>query len=647
MGRRADVVEEYVMRIAAMRQWARPWIVLGALWLTMGTAAGQNRAPVTAENVFPDTTKLFVSIPDPSLYRTKWQQTELAKLFDDPAMEAFGQDLRRQLDEKLTQTARRLGLTLSDLDGVAGGEVAFGLIRSSPEKPLSVAVLVNVSGKQERVAALQQKVRQELLARRGQEQAETRDGYTWQKWTFPPTRDNPAPAPALFARHGDWLVAGDHAETILAMLQRLDGRGNDVLAKLPAYRQVMARTGQGSVKTVHLRWFVVPLELAQAIKDAQRQQERGRDKVRILREQGFDCLQGVGGVLEWASGEMDSRYEVYVYAPQNARVLAARMLSFPTTPPLVVPPWASADASGFLMANWNMAQAFEASKTLVDSLAGSEVFEDALRDIELDPNGLRVNIRKEFIAYLGTRVYILTRHSKPITPQSEQRLMAFELTDPQRVAATLARSLPRDPNVKIRKFGNQTVWEIVRKQNVAQARGQGFQGFRRDQTPDNPNSRMLFKNGAMAVGFGYLFVASDVDFLGDFLVNAQTRQKLTDSSGYQLVENALRPLGAVDQECARYYVHLAEALETDYELFRLGKMVDSETLLGQLLNYFLAPDEEGLKRKPLLDGSKLPEFSKIRQHLYYGGFRVFADPEGWRIAGGLLARDQRRAARHE
>lgn len=612
-----------------------------------GAVFAQSTARTPADHVFPDSTKIFVSIPDPATYRSLWRQTELGKLFRDRVMEAFAEDLRRQLDEKLTQTSKRLGLRLADLDGIAGGELAFGLVRLPQESRFALALLVDISGRDEQVHQLQQKVRQELVARGGQEQEESRQGYTLRIWTFSPTRDNPSPSPVIFCRHGSWLVAGDHLETVLAMLRRLDGRQDDVLARLPAYRRVMERTTR-AVEAVHLRWFVVPLDLAQAIRDAQRERERGRDKIEILRKQGFDCLQGVGGVLQLASGAFDSRYEIYVYAPQEARVLAARMLDFPTQPKLTVPTWATADASGFLMANWQMRQAFEASKTLVDSLAGSEVFEDALRDIELDPNGLRVNLRKEFIAYLGTRVYMLTRHSRPITPQSEQRLIAFELTDAQRVLQTMTRALPRDPSVKVRQFGDYTAWEIIRKENIAQARPQGFQGFRRDvAAPERGTNRALFKNGAMAVAYGSLFVANDVEFLGEFLLSAPNQPKLADATGYQLMEVALSPLGQPEQECCRYYVYLAEALETDYELFRSGKMVESETLLGQMLNYFLAPDEEGLKRKPLLDGSKLPPFERIKQYLPHGGFRMFVEPDGWRIAGGLLARDQRRSARHE
>ncbi len=627
--------------VLRMRSW---WLI--GLWSVSVPLLAQ--APPPAEDLFPDSTRLFVSIPDPALYRSRWQQTELGKLFRDPLMKPFAEDLRRQLDAKIAQTSTRLGLRWQDLEGVAGGEMAFGLVLLPDETRPALALAAKLSNDTKHWEALQQKIRQELIGRGGQERIEQPASYQLHIWSFPPSRDNPQPAPAVFAQHRGWLIASDHQQVALGFLRRLDGEGNDVLANWPDYRTVMERARRGAVRQAHLRWFLVPLDVAQSLRDAQTTRERGRDKIRILREQGFASIRAVGGLLELGTEGFDSLYEIYVYAPAQERILAARMLQFPTEPRLAVPTWVPAQVSGFLMANWQMREAFEASKTLIDAMAGSEVFEDALRDIEVDPNGLRINLRREFIAYLGTRVYMLTRNSEPVTPQSEQRLIAVELTEPARVEATLTRALPRDPNVKIRKYGSYTVWEIIRKENLQQTRPQGFQGFRRDQTTSGPTSdRQLFKNGAMAVAFGYLFCATDVDFLGKFLTTAREQAPLSEATGFRAVEAALSPLGNASDECCRYYVYLGDALKTDYELFRTGKMVDSETLLGQLLNYFLAPDEEGLKRKPLLDGSKLPEFSKIRQYLQHGGFRVFAEPDGWRIVGGLVSRQERRAARQE
>src|SRR5690606_38630506 len=125
-------------------------------------------------------------------------------------------------------------------------------------------------------------------------------------------------------------------------------------------------------------------------------------------------------------GTNDFVHHAFVYAPQADRVLAARMLEFPNSAKLDVPNWAIGSLASLLVFNWEMEQAFDASETLVNALAGSPVFQDALRDIEIDPNGLQVNIRREIIAHLGKRVVMATQSAKPIGPQSEKYLIAFE-----------------------------------------------------------------------------------------------------------------------------------------------------------------------------------------------------------------------------
>ncbi|MBM4000620.1 MAG: hypothetical protein FJ297_13975 [Planctomycetes bacterium] len=636
-----------------IRSTARPacrsaWLL--ALALACAPIASAQTPRLTGDQIVPDSAKAFVSVPQPSVFREAWKQTEMGRLFHDPVMDAFTKDLRRQIEERVAQTSARLGLKLNDLEGVASGEMAFALLQPEPRSRFAIAVLADVAGRDRQVTELQAKVREQMAGRGGKSKNESVEGYAFTVWTFPPTEENPSATTAYFCRHADWYVAGDHLPTLTGMLNRIDGRGNDVLAKSAAYRAVMAQSHSTVKGPLHARWFIEPFGFAESIREANLERERGRDKIKIVKEQGFGAIEGLGGVLSFGGDPFEATYHVHVYAPTDARVLAARMLDFPSEPKLAMPDWAPAGSAALLMANWNMRGAFEASKTLVDALSGSEVFEDALTDIHKDPNGLRVNLRDEIIAHLGTRVYVMTQHGKPITTQSEQRLIAFELTDAAKVEATMARALPRDPNVKQRKFGPFVVWEVLRKENVRQgATPGGFQGFRHNKgepAAADPKNRPLFKNGAMAVAFGYAFQATDVEFLGKFLVGAANQAKLANDPDYQLVDAAILKLVPAQGEVMRHFVRTDMAIETDYELFRQGKMVDNESLLGQLLNHFLAPDEEGLKRKALIDGSKLPPFAQVRQYFQPGGARVIGTSDGWRIVGGLLARDQRRAARN-
>src|SRR5262245_55387186 len=88
-----------------------------ACGLVVGSVAfGQDDGPrPQCEELMPDTSKLFVSVSDPSDFRVLWRSTEMGKMFNDQAMEPFGKDLRKQIDDKLAQTNSRLGLKFTDI----------------------------------------------------------------------------------------------------------------------------------------------------------------------------------------------------------------------------------------------------------------------------------------------------------------------------------------------------------------------------------------------------------------------------------------------------------------------------------------------------------------------------------------------------
>jgi hypothetical protein len=624
------------------------WLFLAGLSILLAgrSALAQNAQRLRGDQIISDSAKAFVSVPDPAHFRAVWRNTELGKMFHDPAMDEFGEDLRRQIDEKLSQTDVRLGLRLSDLEGVAGGEVAFAMVRPDADGPYAISLLADVTGRQKQVNELTEKVRAELKLRNGQSKQVTLAGHDVTVWTFPPTMENPVERSAYFCRHQDWYLSSDHEGELVGMLQRIDGQGNDVLAKSPAYATVMQRCQEAAgTSDCELRWFLEPFGLTESIRESQVKRERGRDRVRVLREQGFDVIQGIGGTMLVGQHQCDAVYHTFIHAPQDQLRLAAQMLRFPSEPRPQLPPWAQRDFSTFLAGNWRMKEAFEASKTLVDGLAGSEVFEQVLRDIAVDQNGLQVDLRKEFVAFLGQRVFVATQHEVPITPQSEQLLIAIELTQADQVAARLQRALRRDPSIKYRDFNGKTVWEIIDMQKP-QKNPQGFNQFRNNNGQGAGNEpRQFFKNGAMAVAFGYFLYSSDVEFLGEFVNSTERQASLGREPDFVAVEKIMDTLTGPSGECIRFFARTDQAMETNYEMFRQNKMPETTSLVGQTLNFFLAPDEEGVQRKQLLDGSKLPEFAKVRHYFRPGGLRIHVEPDGWRITGCLLAREERSAAR--
>ena len=80
-----------------------------------------------AETLLPTTTKGFLSVPDLNVLRARWDQTQLGQLMVDEKMQPFVKDLKRQMSAKMNRADTQLGLTWSDLQSVAGGDVCLAV----------------------------------------------------------------------------------------------------------------------------------------------------------------------------------------------------------------------------------------------------------------------------------------------------------------------------------------------------------------------------------------------------------------------------------------------------------------------------------------------------------------------------------------
>ena len=65
----------------------------------------------------------------------------------------------------------------------------------------------------------------------------------------------------------------------------------------------------------------------------------------------------------------------------------------------------------------------------------------------------------------------------------------------------------------------------------------------------------------------------------------------------------------------RSFSRTDEEYRPTYELIRQGKMPESESLLGKLLNRLLGPEDEDVLREQQIDGSQLPDFEAVRRYL--------------------------------
>jgi hypothetical protein len=412
---------------------------------------------------------------------------------------------------------------------------------------------------------------------------------------------------------------------------------------LNAFRTIQARTElQAGQVQPHIRWYVEPFGFARIVRATSNlPRQRGTDLIKVLLKQGFGVLEGVGGQVALHTAEHEILHRTLVYSP-GERTLAARTLAFDNGEHLTPASWIPANVANYVSLRWDMRGAFEASKTLVNELAGEEFFEEFLKNLEQDPNGPQVNLRRDLVQYLGNRVTFISDCRQPIMPDSERFLVAIELEDADAVASTLDQAFAADPSARRRAIGTYAVWEFIQEESedelllTVEVESSGFD-FNGDAQPKDeaPEQGKPLPYTAVAVVGERLLISSHLDYIKE-IAEGGGAPSLAQSPDYQRVAAALEQLGA-GLESFRIFSRSDETYQATYELLRAGRMPESQSLLGQWLNKNAA-DQKG-PRTQQLDGSKLPPFEAVQRYLGPAGIFVETNGDGWAVSGCLLKQE--------
>lgn len=621
-------------------------------------------AGLPSESLLPATTKGYISTEDVDLVRAKFKETQLGELVNDPIMQPFVEDLKAQIGSKLEKAGKKLGLKWADMEGVYGGEVALALVQPDAKDKTSHAtvLLVDITGKRDKADALLAKVDANQKTNKAVRSSLKAAGVEMVVYTQPLVAGEKVPDRAYYFIKDEMLVATDHQAVASDIAGRFAGAAKDSLSSLPAFDATMSRNkALAGGAEHHIRWFVEPFgyaEVSRAIQGGRR--KRGNDMLKILREQGFSAIQGLGGNIFFATGQEEVLHRTYVYAPATAKkdadaakakyTLGMRMLDFPnsTMPTDLDPqPWVLPDVASYLTFNWKMRDAFEMSKTLVDAIAGDEgVFDDIWLSLETDPNGPRINIRKELVDHLAERVTVLSDVKVPIDMKSERVLVLVEVKKPDIVAKALEKAFKNDPAAKKRltKEGH-TIWELTQDEGLAEDATSGFEiegtGFVSNQQGSKDEELAaeaedpVLPNMAMTVFQGHLIVSTHVEYIIEFLERAGKGAGLDATAEFKVVDAALKRLQS-NFDSFRFFTRTEESYRGTYELVKQNKLPQSETMVARLLNAMFKPQEEGALRKQAIDGSKLPEYEAVMKYFGPGGFYIQSERDGWLIVGCLL-----------
>ncbi len=603
-----------------------------------------------ADQLLPTTTKGFLSVPDVEDLETRWQQTQLGKLAADPVMKPFSEDLERQIQDKLVNSRFNITVSWDELAAACGGELCLAAIQPNDDPQLHAAVMIiDAQGRRAEANAFVDNISNQLREKGATRTVEKIGAHELVIHELPRERGQVEPDLVYRFMIDDALVIADDEDVIRDLLNRLlSGNADESLSTVTAYREVMKRVADDAgTQAPQVRWFIDPFDYALVMRVANdRPRKRRKDMLAIFRSQGFDAIQSVGGYIHFATGKHEIMHRTMIYAPAVDSTptryrLAARMLNFPNDKTWNWHRWIPRELASATNFRWKTQDAFGYSKTLVDAIAGNEgFFDDLLNSIKNDPNGPQIDVRRAFVKHLGDNVTVLSDYVYPITPKSERMLVAIAVGDEAAVRKTVQKALAKDPDARRIDVGQYTIWEILEEEETGPDLDFELDGIDpigsapiEEDAPEEDEK--ILRNSAIMVAHGHVMVATHVDFLRRIVENRAEVDQLKKCEDFHLIEKHLREIGA-DADCVRFFTRTDEAYRPSYELIRQGRMPESESMLGKLLNRWLGPEDEGLLREQQIDGSQLPEYQAVRRYLGPSGSFMRTEKDGWFSCGCLL-----------
>ncbi len=622
--------------------------------------AGRSYAAIVSEHLLPNTTKGVVLVTDAKNLSDTWQKTQLGQLMADPVMKPFSEDLRRQFGERFGQVNDRLGLTIDDLRGVPGGGLA--LARIMPEKGKSAIVLaIDVTGHVAEAQALLKKIEGNLLAREAElSQKEVTETTAAMIFKLKETADY-AGGTAAFCLSGNLLAGSDDVAVLQQIMKRGAGQdaGSGSLADDQAFKAVMKRCGAHAGSTVpQIRWFIQPLGYIEAMRAAVDDDKRpsGTTILSVFEQQGFAGIKGVGGFVNFMADGCELLHRTAIYAPRPYKVspppykdlCPMDMLTFPNHQNFALPAWVPNDVATCTQFYWNILAAFDNFGPVFDQIVGegeTEAWQELMESFRDDPIAGEIDIRGELIKHLGQRVIVVSDYKLPITTTSERLLVGIEVRDAKAMAAGIKKLFDGDPTMKAREFEGLVIWETIEEEEhqpqsppsvtIPQFGKEKRRRPKARKKADDEEGPQALQHSAITVAHGQLLIGSHYDFLVEVLKQAKTPDPLGDSLDYKVVTAAMQKLGA-GAGSLRSFSRTDEEYRPSYEMIRQGKMPESESLLGRMLNSLLGPKKRGAVRKAQIDGKDMPDFQVVRRYLGPAGEFVVSEQDGWFAVGFML-----------
>lgn len=595
---------------AAFRLALTGWLGLASLSSLAAPGAGAE----PPEKAHPDSTVLFVKVNNAAGLREALGQSQFGRLWADPLLSPFKQDISDRLDDSTKDMKAKVGVSPRELLGLPQGAVTLAVVGTDDPDSKPALILTADAGRNTTAMAdfLTKATRQGVDAG-GKTAKEDFKGLTLQTLQLPRPKNakeaDPTPPPITWTHDKSLFYLGTDAGALKDLIAHASGRDNS-LAATENYHKAADKLGSDA----QVLWYADANKALQLLFKAG---AKGKNAANIEQIRGMSQLLGINGLKAAAgsftlnSGNYDSVTRTYVLAPAPVQGLL-KLFVMPRVS-LKPEPWVPAGVASYQSWSFNFDDAFKNLNDLANTFQPGVL--NVLEQQLVGPNGGEpLNFKKDLFDPLGNRVTMITDYKKPVTdnkkqlgedkkasPEDSQRVLFAAAVDDEKAFETTLGKLIGMANAKpkTREFQGATIYDF--------------------EIPDLPNAngaKVQFKGPiSLTIAKRTLLISTAPEFLEQALRGGGP--SLADSSNYRSVAKEFP-----DKVSSETYVRPDEQARVSYEMLKSGQFEKS------LQGAAVAGGPDVSKMGKLFDKDKLPDFSVFAKYLSQGGGFSVMDDDG-------------------
>jgi hypothetical protein len=267
----------------------------------------------------------------------------------------------------------------------------------------------------------------------------------------------PAPAGGLPAVRFNAGGVSGVATTQTAADAVVNTRENDSLANEADFQTSHNSDGPETTGMPAVRFFVRPLDFAEGARGRPIDPKpAAKDRLAAAKRMGFDGVRAIGGMVNFAGPVCDWELQAAALANKPFRK-SMRLLSLTPGQLPTLPNWLAVDFSSVWLLRMDFPTAMQGFANLYDEVNepgpdGEGLFDDVLNGLRDDPEGVRVDLRKDVFAVLGPEAVRVN--------YEDGWLYSIALQDPPRVLSALTRFYQNDKRVKHEATTDYELWTV-------------------------------------------------------------------------------------------------------------------------------------------------------------------------------------------